>query len=97
VPCFADAGDTRAVKLQLVLLPPFAADITPESPPQLLKELHHGITLRKSACMKRGVLQYYKYSIEGLPLSASEPYKNSWFLRGEVQVLLFRAITRVQA
>jgi hypothetical protein len=80
--CNAAAGSSCNIALQLVLLPPFAADISPDSPPRRVIELRHDITLRKSPQGRRGKAMQFTYPLAGLTLRRSEPTTNGWFLRG---------------
>jgi hypothetical protein len=66
------------VKLQLVLLPPEAADVSAETPAQRVIELRHDVTVRKTG--KSGDL----FSLAGLAFKRSEPVLQGWFLRCEL-------------
>jgi hypothetical protein len=68
----------KPVKLQLVLLPPLAADITDDTPPDDVILLQHGVSIRGNDPEDRRPLR-----LSGLPLKYSVPCKHNWYLRGE--------------
>lgn len=70
----------KPIAVQLVLLPPYASDVTPEAPPQEVIDLKHGITVRKT---KPASVTTPVFALSGLPLARSRPVQESWYLRGE--------------
>jgi hypothetical protein len=77
-----DAGSNRPITLQLVSLPPYAADISAATPAQHVRVVRHGIAVRKHAVMVKGEVKCHMYPVSGLPLARSEQRTNGWFLRG---------------
>jgi hypothetical protein len=79
MPELADAEPRTSipVTLQLVLLPPEAADVSAETPAQLVIELRNGVTVRKTGGKSD------LYMLAGLPFMRSEPVRDGWYLRCE--------------
>ena len=74
-------GDKHIVRVQLVYLPPFAADITPETPAVRVEELNDGVTVQPD----RGRGDLISYRLSGLPLTASQAAVNGYYVRGTLQ------------
>jgi hypothetical protein len=73
---------TLPVTLQLVLLPPEAADVSIDTPAQHVLDLNYGVTVRKASDKgdkKKGDM----YMLAGLPFMRSAPVVEGWFLRRE--------------
>lgn len=75
-----ESDRSKAIQLQLVLLPPFASDATDDTPPTAVKNfgLLDGVHVRRSL-HKAG---YYKYMLSGLALATSRPCREGWYIRG---------------
>jgi hypothetical protein len=76
--CCPFAGTAANISLQLVLLPPYASDVSPETPAQQVIELQHDVTVRKSLQNGSSV-----YIIGGRALRRSQPVQEHWHLRGK--------------
>jgi hypothetical protein len=68
--------------VQLVLLPPFASDVTPETPAQCIIQLQHGVTVRKALQKGRSSSSGYTFTLGGLALKRQQPVREQWYLRG---------------
>lgn len=77
-------GTSKAIQVQLVLLPPYASDITVATPATAVKHfgLRDGLTVRKGRSKKPpGV----RYPVSGTALATAKPCKEGWFQRGGAQ------------
>lgn len=72
------AGTSVSIRVQLVLLPPYACDVTPDTPAQGVQELRHGVSVYR----KSGKAEIFPLS--GLSLTRSKPVVENWHLRGEL-------------
>jgi hypothetical protein len=72
------SNTSRPIRVQLVLLPPYAEDVTPHTPAQSVMELWHGITVSR-----HGKHSNSWYTLSGLALTGSAPARQGWWLRGE--------------
>lgn len=71
-------GDKHVIRVQLVYLPPFAYDVTPETPAVGGDELSQGVTVRKD----KGRGDMVAYSLSGLPLTSSQAAIEGYWVRG---------------
>eukprot|EP00775_Hariotina_reticulata_P009127 gene9127-9296_t len=73
---------SHSIRVQLVLLPPHASDVTPETPEVEVIELTQGVTVRKN----KSYSDSGTFSLAGLALTSSKPAVKGYYVRG-VRVL----------
>jgi hypothetical protein len=74
----APSKTTVPITLQLVLLPPEAADVSVDTPAQRVIDLNNGVTVRKARGKGADM-----YLLGGLSFRRSEPVRDGWFVRCE--------------
>lgn len=71
-------GKSMSIQVQLVLLPPHASDVTPESPAMEVIQLNYGVTVRKS----RTATDTGSFNLAGIALTCSKPAKKAYIVTG---------------
>jgi hypothetical protein len=71
-------GTSWPIKVQLVLLPPHASDITPESPAVEVIHLNQGVTVRRS----KTATDTGSFNLAGIALTCSKPAKKGYTITG---------------
>lgn len=73
-------GDRHIIHVQLVYLPAYASDISPETPAVKVEELLDGVIVRKD----KGRADCAAYSLSGLPLTGSQAASEGYWVRGKL-------------